>query len=44
VSKTREAIRALVKTGKLIEFIAPVDTKSRAKSYRLADDEGQEIG
>ena len=43
VSKTREAIRALVKVGKLIEFIAPVDAKSRAKTYRLPDDEGLEI-
>ena len=42
-SKTREAIRALVKAGKLIEFIAPVDAKSRAKSYRLADHEGLEV-
>ena len=40
---TREAVRALVKAGKLIDFIAPVDIRTKAKTYRLADeDQGPE--
>jgi len=41
---TREAIRALVKVGKLIDFVAPADIRTKAKSYRLPDDdEGLEV-
>ena len=40
----RDAVRALVKDGKLVEFVADDDRKSRAKSYRLPDELPQEEG
>ncbi len=39
----RERIRALVKAGRLISFVAPEDRKTNAKSYRLADEEPMEM-
>ena len=38
----RERIRSLVKEGRLVPFIAEADKATRAKSYRLADSEGDE--
>ena len=38
----RERIRALVKEGRLFEFVAEADRATRAKSYRLADSEEDE--
>jgi len=41
---TRERVRALVKAGRLIEYVAAADLQKRkAKSYRLPDDEGLEV-
>lgn len=39
----RERIRALVKAGRLISYVAPEDRKTNAKSYRLADEEPMEM-
>jgi len=39
----RERIRALVKAGRLVEYIAPADARTRAKSYRLADEVEAEV-
>jgi hypothetical protein len=38
----RERIRALVKEGKLLPFVAEADRATRAKSYRLADSQEDE--
>lgn len=38
----RDAVRALVKAGRLVEFIADEDQKAGAKSYRLPDEGPEE--
>jgi hypothetical protein len=40
---TRERLRALVNVGRLIQYMAPADMKTQAKSYRLPDEEQLEV-
>jgi len=35
----RERVRALVNAGRLIEYVAPADAATHAKTYRLADEQ-----